>query len=187
MSYAIEPLPREKWKGCPIPLEYMTDRYYDVSVGRTGAGWDIAVSLRRFDAPVAHTQAEYDYPDGLYQDWWEDAQAYGIVEDGALLAAIELCPETWSKRLMVTELFVAPKLRGQGWGRRLIDLAKRETVAGGHRALILETQSCNVNAVDFYLHMGFELIGFNTCCYTNRDVERREVRFNMGWFPEKEP
>lgn len=93
---------------------------------------------------------------------------------------IELCPETWSKRLMVTELYVAPTLRGQGWGRRLIELAQKKAVEGGCRALILETQSCNVNAVDFYLHMGFSLIGFDTCCYTNRDVDRREVRFDMG-------
>ncbi len=22
----------------------------------------------------------------------------------------------------------------------------------------------------------------DSCCYTNRDLERKEVRFNMGWF-----
>lgn len=183
MSHVIEYLPPERWKGAPIPLEYTTESYYDIAVKRTPTGYDIPIVKRCFDAPVTHAQAEYDYPDGLYQDWWEGAEAYGIVEDGALLAAIELCPETWSKRMMVTELWIAPELRRQGWGRRLIDLAKRKTVEADCRALILETQSCNVNAVEFYLHMGFELIGFDTCCYTNRDVERREVRFNMGWFP----
>ena len=184
MAYRIEHLPAEAWKGTPIPLEYTSEYYYDVAVNRTAAGCDISIAKRRFETPVTHTQAEYDYPDGLYAPWWEKAEAYGIIEDGALLAVIEVCPEEWSKRLMVTELYVAPALRGQGWGRKLMDLAKALTVEKGCRALMLETQSCNVNAVDFYRHMGFELIGFDTCCYTNRDIERREVRFNMGWFPE---
>lgn len=184
MARQIEFLPAERWKGTPIPLEYATEYYYDVAIDRAPTGCDISIAKRRFDAPVTHTQEEWGFPDGLYADWWEGAEAYGIVEDGALRAAIELCPETWSKRMMITELWIAPELRGQGWGRRLIELAKRKTVEAGCRALILETQSCNVNAVEFYRHMGFELIGFDTCCYTNRDVERREVRFNMGWFPE---
>lgn len=184
MPYTIEYLPAERWKGTPIPLEYTSETYYDVAVNRTAQGYDIPIMKRRFEAPVTHTQAENDFPDGLYADWCEKAEAYGIVEDGALLAVIEVCPEEWSKRMMVTELWISPELRGQGWGRRLMELAQARTVEGGYRALILETQSCNVNAVDFYMHMGFTLIGFDACCYTNRDIERREVRFNMGWFPE---
>ena len=185
MNRQIEFLPPERWKGTPIPLEYTTEYYYDVAIHRTPTGCDIPIVKRCFDAPVTHTQAENDFPDGLYTDWWEKAEAYGVVEDGELLAVIEVCPEEWSKRMTVTELWVAPKLRGQGWGRRLIELARARTTEGGYRALILETQSCNVNAVEFYRHMGFELIGFDTCCYTNRDIERREVRFNMGWFPDR--
>lgn len=184
MAYRIEYLAPQVWKGTPVPLDYTSGTYYDIAVGRRAEGYDISIVKRRFETPVTHTQAEKGFPDGLYADWWEKAEAYGIVEGDALLAVIEVCPEEWSKRLMVTELFVAPELRGQGWGRRLIDLAKALTVEKGCRALMLETQSCNVNAVDFYRHMGFELIGFDTCCYSNRDVERREVRFNMGWFPE---
>ena len=184
MERRIEYLPVDRWKGTPIPLEYTSDAYYDIAVRRTAAGYDIPIVKRRFETPVTHTQEEYGFPDGLYADWWEKAEAYGVAEGKALLAVIEVCPEEWSQRLMVTELFVSRALRGQGWGRRLIDHAKALTVEKGCRALTLETQSCNVNAVDFYLHMGFELIGFDTGCYSNRDVERREVRFNMGWFPD---
>lgn len=64
-----------------------------------------------------------------------------------------------------------------------MELAKNQAVAEGRRAVILETQSCNVGAVGFYLHEGFTLIGFDTCCYSNRDIERREVRLELGWFP----
>lgn len=184
MAYSIEYLPPERWKGVSIPLAYTSEYYYDVALSQTATGYDIPIVKRRFETPVTHTQEEWGFPDRLYQDWLDAPEAYGIVEDGALLAVIEISPETWSKRMMVMELYIAPELRGQGWGRKLIELAKRKTVEAGCRAMILETQSCNVNAVEFYRHMGLELIGFDTCCYTNRDVERREVRFNMGWFPD---
>ncbi|MBR5059963.1 MAG: GNAT family N-acetyltransferase, partial [Clostridia bacterium] len=125
------------------------------------------------------------YPDSLYADWWENARAFGIVEDGKLLAAVEICPEEWSNRLLITELFVGEKIRGKGYGKKLIDLCKEIAVRGGYRALMLETQSSNENAIGFYLHEGFTLIGFDSCCYTNNDIERKEVRFNMGWFPQE--
>lgn len=74
---------------------------------------------------------------------------------GKLLAAIEVCPEEWSNRLIITELFVCEEIRGQGYGKRLIDLAKKITIQKKYRVLMLETQSSNENAVDFYLHEGF--------------------------------
>lgn len=86
---------------------------------------------------------------------------------------------------MVTELWVTEEIRRQGVGRRLMDVVKEQAKAEGRRAIILETQSCNVDAIAFYLSQGFELIGFDSCCYTNRDPERREVRFDMGFFMDR--
>ena len=181
-EYVIQVLEKEKWKGPAIPFSYTSSFYYDTAVQKTGKGFEISIRKERFETPFTHRPDENQ--DRLYQDWWEKAQAYGIIEDGKLLAVIEVCPEEWSNRLMVTELFVDLRLRRQGYGKKLIDLAKELTVRNRYRALMLETQSCNVNAVDFYLHQGFTLIGFDSCCYTNRDLERGEVRLNMGWFPE---
>lgn len=99
-----------------------------------------------------------------------------------MLACIEVCPEEWSNRLIVTELWVSDELRNKGIGKRLMNKAKEIAINQKRRAVILETQSCNTNAIGFYLHEGFELIGFDTCCYTNNDMKRREVRINMGYF-----
>ena len=63
--------------------------------------------------------------------------------------------------------------------------AKEIAKEQNRRAIILETQSCNVRAIAFYRSQGFHLIGFDSCCYTNRDVERREIRFNMGFFMDQ--
>ena len=65
------------------------------------------------------------------------------------------------------------------------DLAKEQAKLQGRRAIILETQSCNVRAIAFYQSQGFELIGFDSCCYTNLDVERHEIRFDFGYFLHK--
>ena len=102
------------------------------------------------------------------------------------MAAIETAPEEWSNRLRVTELWVDEGLRRQGLGHALMELAREQTRRENRRALILETQSCNVNAIGFYLHEGFTLIGFDACCYTNRDLERKEVRVELGWFPPQQ-
>lgn len=46
--------------------------------------------------------------------------------------------------------------------------------------LVLETQTCLAATIDFYLKFGFELIGFDTVAYSNEDVERKEVRLELG-------
>lgn len=182
----IQELSKENWKGTLLPVSYLSDYYYDIWIEKTEDGFHIPIKKKQFEATFRHLPEDGEYPDRLYEDWWENARAFGIVEDGTLLAAIEICPEEWSNRLLITELFVGEEIRGKGYGRKLIDLAKTITIQNKYRVLMLETQSSNVNAVDFYLHEGFTLIGFDTCCYTNNDIERREVRLNMGWFPNPE-
>ena len=178
----IQELDPEKWKGTALPFSYTSEYYYDLSVRRTPDGFTVPIRKQRFASPFTHRPAPWT--DRLFEDWWEKARAFGIVEEGKLRAVIELCPEEWSNRLLITELFVSEELRGRGIGGKLIGLAKELTVKNGYRTLILETQSSNVNAVDFYLHEGFTLIGFDSCCYTNRDLKRKEVRLDMGWFPD---
>lgn len=186
-QYKIIHLPKEQWKNVPIPMRYTTEEYYDVKIEKKGTGFCIDCEKKRLSVPITHYPEEYDFPDKLYQDHWEKACAWGVTEekDGRpeLLACIETCPEEWSNRLMVTELWVHEKLRRKGLGHALMKIAKEQASTENRRAIILETQSCNVPAISFYLQEGFELIGFDSCCYSNRDIDRKEVRLDMGYFP----
>ena len=184
----IVALPKDKWKGTTIPLVTRSDSFYDLEIAPLDReGCTVKIVRKPSEQEIVHTPEEYDFPDSLYQDHWENAEAYGVVSDeGKMLACIEVCPEEWSNRLMVTELWVCDELQKQGLGKRLMDKAKEIAVKQDRRALILETQSCNTNAIGFYLHQGFELIGFDTCCYTNNDIGRREVRINLGFFFHRE-
>ena len=183
MNNEIVPLPKQKWKGTLVPIRYTTDSYFDLELTETDDSIQARMVKKQFAAPVTHTPEEYNFPDKLYQDYWEQAEAYGILseETGELIACIELCPEEWSNRLMVTELWVADRFHRMGLGTRLMNLAKEKAKEQGRRAIILETQSCNVRAIAFYRSQGFRLIGFDTCCYANNDVARHEVRFNFGY------
>ena len=185
MGYDIVFLPKEQWKGTILPIGYTTPTYYDVEVQRKENGFVVDIQLRNFYEPLTIRPETYDFPDSLYQDHWVDAKAYGVFHEGKLIAAMELCPESWSNRLRITELWVDPESQKKGIGGQLMDFAKDYVRQHKHRTLMLETQSCNVNAVDFYLHEGLTLIGFDVCCYNNKDLERKEVRLEMGWFPEE--
>lgn len=181
-------LPKSEWEGTVIPMRYTTEDYFDVEIGKNADGYDVRIQRQRFDTLVSHYPEEYDFPDRLYQPHWEKAYAWGIVGEERdvreLLACIEVCPEEWSNRLMVTELWVHEKLRRQGIGHRLMSLAKKQAALEKRRAIILETQSCNTAAISFYEHEGFRLIGFDSCCYSNNDISKKEVRIDMGFFLE---
>jgi predicted N-acetyltransferase YhbS len=185
MEYKIIHLPKENWKGTIIPIEYKTEKYYDVLVNKTEKGFTIEIEKKDFIEPVTHTPEEYDFPDKLYEDHRENAYAWGVMVQDELVAAMETDPEIWSNRLRITELWVAEKYQKQGIGHALINMAKEQARRERRRAIILETQSCNVNAIDFYQHEGFSLIGMDTCCYKNNDLERKEVRLEFGWFPKE--
>lgn len=186
-SVEIVPLPKDKWKGTVIPMRYTTEEYIDVAVERTAGGFQVLMEKKTFAEPVTHTPEEYDFPDSLYQEHWEKAYAWGVLRGEELIACIETCPEEWSNRLMVTELWVHEDYRRQGIAHALMALAKEQVRRERRRALILETQSCNVGAIAFYMQEGFTLIGFDSCCYQNHDLERKEVRLDLGILYDKKP
>lgn len=188
-KYEIIHLPKDQWEGTVIPMRYTTEEYYDVRIDNAGNGFKVSMQKCKFASPVTHYPEEYDFPDRLYQSHWKKAFAWGIVQDNSgdqeLLACVETCPEDWSNRLIITEFWVHEDLRRQGIGHALMAIAKKQAVLEHRRAIILETQSCNVGAISFYRKEGFELIGFDSCCYSNRDLERKEVRLNLGYFWRK--
>lgn len=184
MELDIILLPKEKWKDYILPIGTVSDTYYDVVIDPLDSeGCTVRLIKKEAVPRIVHTPDEWGYPDKLYQEYRENAEAYGVVSESGdeLIACIEISTEEWSNRLVVDELWIAEGYRGKGLGKRLMDIAKQRANEQGRRAIILETQSCNTNAIGFYLHQGFELIGFDTCCYTNKDTERREVRINMGY------
>ncbi len=185
MQYEIIHLPKETWKGTIIPFQYKTDQYYDVSVNNTEKGFVIEVEKKDITETEPNIPKEHSFQDKLYEDHWEHAYAWGVIDQNELVAAMETDQELWTNRLRITNLWVSEKYQKQGIGHAFIEIAKEQARRERRRAIILETQSCNVNAIGFYQHEGFQLIGMDTCCYKNNDLQRKEVRLEFGWFPEQ--
>lgn len=184
-EYEIVSLPKEQWQGTIIPMRYTTHKYIDVVIQNKETGVDIKLEEKLLDEPISHYPEEYDFPDKLYQEHWEKAYAWGVLNEGKLIACIETCPEEWSNRLMITELWVHEDYRRKGIAHQLMAVAKEQARLECRRAIILETQSCNVGAISFYKTEGFQIIGFDTCCYSNNDIERKEVRLDLGIIIQK--
>ena len=70
--------------------------------------------------------------------------------------------------------------RGEGIGNALIETIIETAKSSGARMAVLETQTCNENAIAFYKRNGFSIIGFDLYSYSNDDPERHEVRIEMG-------
>ena len=133
MIYEIVPLPKEKWKGFPLIMDYQTSEYYDMSVRKTDGGFSMTLEKRSIAPPIVHTSDEYDFPDSLYQSHWQEAEAYGIFDGEELIGAVEVCPEGWSNRLAVTELWVKDGHRKNGVGKALMNKVKELCISRGHR------------------------------------------------------
>jgi ribosomal protein S18 acetylase RimI-like enzyme len=177
MSHVIQPMPPEKFRGYRLVFTYETAAYYDAVITETADGFAVSFEKKPFEHLV---QKEFDAT--LYPDHWENAEAFGIFDGEKLLACLEIWKEDWSNRLRVTELWVDAACRRQGLGKALMDFAKEKARAKNCRALMLETQSCNEKAIAFYRAQGLVFFGFDRSCYDNQDVEKREVRVELGCF-----
>jgi ribosomal protein S18 acetylase RimI-like enzyme len=173
----IMPLEKEKWQGHLLEFRYTSHNYYDVEIARTNDGFQVSFVKKPFDTPFVMTRHDSDR---LFQPWWDDVKAWGIVQEGKLIAAIETASENWNSRLRVTELWVHENHRRKGIAKALMDKAIQRAKDEKRRALVLETQSRNEGAIDFYLNYGFSLMGFDACAYQNNDLDRKEVRMEFG-------
>jgi ribosomal protein S18 acetylase RimI-like enzyme len=173
----ITPLDREKWQGYILPFHYVSHNYYDVEITHSENSVNISFKKRLFDTPFEHMPSDTDK---LFQPWWDDVKAWGIEDNGRLIAVIETAVEEWSNRLRVTELWIDSAYRRKGIGTALMDIAVDRAKDEKRRVLMLETQSRNEGAIAFYFAYGFTLIGFDACAYGNNDLKRKEVRMEMG-------
>ena len=173
----IVSLEREKWLGYVLEFHYVSHSYYDVVINHSDDGFHVSFIKKPFDTPYEYMPND---DDKLFQPWWDDVKASGIINGGKLTAVIETAVERWSNRLRVTELWIDDSCRRRGIGTALMDIAVKRAKDEKRRAIMLETQSCNEAAIAFYLSYGFTLIGFNTCEYGNYDLENKGVRMEMG-------
>jgi ribosomal protein S18 acetylase RimI-like enzyme len=158
-----------------LKSRYLTTSYYDLAIAQEQGIWRIELTLKPLEEPL-----EKDYTGTFFEEHVEEPIAFSATLNEDQIGWIELGYEKWNNRMRVWEFLVKEEFRRIGLGSLLMDLAVRIAKERGARMLVLETQSCNVPAIAFYLKQGFRLIGFDSNAYSNEDIIRREVRLEFG-------
>lgn len=168
----IRPLDKETYAGRKFTARYRTAGYYDICPSETG------FEIRY--VPL-ETAVEKSFDDAFFDGWLEDPVAFGAFEGEELLGYVEGSPESWNNRFRISNICIFDdSRRGKGLGARLLAPMLDAARASGARMLILETQSCNENAIAFYRRNGFDIVGFDLYAYSNTDPQQHEVRIEMG-------
>jgi ribosomal protein S18 acetylase RimI-like enzyme len=158
-----------------LKSKYVTDSYYDLLVTREKEIWRIDLSLKPFEKPL-----EKNYEGRFFEAHVEEPRVFAAVLDGQQVGWIELGYEKWNSRMRVWEFLVRDQFRRKGIGTTLMRHGAEIARQKAARMLVLETQSCNVPAIKFYIKQGFRLIGFDLAAYSNEDINRKEVRLEFG-------
>ena len=159
----------------PLKGEYVTDSYYEISMKRRPKAWKIELYLKSLEKPLKKT-----YKGRLIEEQIEEPRTFAATLNGKQIGWIELGYHKWNNRMRVWEFLVKEEFRRKGIGTTLMRQAVEVAKQKGARMLVLETQSCDVSAIDFYLKQGFDLIGFDLTAYSNEDIKKKEVRLEFG-------
>jgi ribosomal protein S18 acetylase RimI-like enzyme len=158
-----------------IGCKYSTSYYYDVSVFRESGSWRIELTRKALSNTL-----DKDYHGKLFEDHVEEPRVFMAVVGNKQVGWIELGYDKWNNRMRVWEFLVEEEFRKRGIGTSLMNHAVKIAKERGARMLVLETQTNNDTSIDFYLNFGFELIGLDVAAYSNEDIEKKEIRIELG-------
>jgi ribosomal protein S18 acetylase RimI-like enzyme len=158
-----------------IRSRYSTPSYYDVSIVQEPQSWRVSLVRRDFEGVVEKT-----YFGRLFEEHVQEPHVFAALLKDKQVGWIELGYDKWNNRMRVWELLVDEEHRRKGFGTLLMKHAVNITRERGARMLVLETQTNNAEAIDFYLNFGFEFVGLDVAAYSNEDVEKKEVRLELG-------
>jgi ribosomal protein S18 acetylase RimI-like enzyme len=135
------------------------------------------------------TETPVDPP--LYKDYREDELTIQNVQerlqraDGGYVALVDnqvagcviLYLESWRSLARVRDFIVGRQFRRYGIGSLLLNCAADWARNQNCRAILLETQSINYPAIQFYLHNGFEVWGISRNFYPPGPLEYEAAIF----------
>lgn len=165
----------DSYKGKKVIFRYESDYYYDIEYKEIEEGFQYSLVKKPFEEPK-----KKEFESILLEDWLENPTLFAAEYNGEIVGFIELSHETWNNRLRISNIHIEDSHRRKGIGAKLIEQAINFAKDKKIRALVLETQSCNYPAISFYMKCGFSIIGFDLTCYSNEDIEKREVRIEMA-------
>lgn len=170
----IVELSRSEYQGYELDYKYVTKAYYDVSIKKKN---DIKIQIKR---KKLRRKTEKGFQSKLFESYIENPQVFAVFDKRKIVGVIEGSLESWNNRYRIWNILVEKRYRDQGIGQALYKHIEQEAIKLNARAIVLEVQSCNDPAIGFYMKQGLHFIGLNTIEYSNEDVQKKEVRLEMG-------
>ena len=134
------------YKGRKLRFEYVTPGYLELNI----LDLSFCFEYKGFDEPQSR-----GFEDELLSDWLEKPILFGAFVDDELAGIIEGSMEQWNKRFRISNLLVFEPYRKQQIASRLLDHMMLEAKQVKARMIILETQSCNIPAIECYRKKDF--------------------------------
>ena len=173
----IKELDYNKYKGQKYQAEILSDRYLSIE-RMAGSDDDEGFEIKWV---MSEEPLRMSITEDLLQDWLNEPVAYGAFEGEELLGMVEGFLEKWNNRFRIANICVFDQAnRRTGIGTKLMETILKDAVKSGARMVILETQTFNYKAISFYKKHGFEIIGFDRYCYSNRGPQEHNMRLEMG-------
>lgn len=175
----IKELEKEKWKNVEVYFSDYADASFGINVIEDN-GFKVDIRKEKLDERKC-----VRYPMRLFNNGFNNVQAFGVFDDDKLVGGIEFGTEdAWKQypRLFITLLWVDEGYRRMGLAASLVNKAKERAKNENLRAVFVSTWSRNEHAVAFYLSQGFKLIGFDSCWKSNEDAEKYEALLYFGFF-----
>lgn len=168
----IKRLNKNDYAGKEFKVCYQTNGYYDIVPDKLG----FKIQYVPFETCVSRS-----FTDKFFGEWLDNPTAYGAFEDEKLIGFVEGAIEQWNNRFRISNICIFEQTtRNSGIGTALMQTILAEAIKTNARMVVLETQSCNENAIRFYKKMGFDIIGFDLYSYSNKDPQKHEIRIEMG-------
>ena len=169
----IRALDYGEYKGFELDCHYVTKAYREIKITDDKR---IKIHIKR----KRMKKETRGFTGVLYESHIRNGMACGVFERKKLIGVIEGSLETWHNVYRIWNMWVDPRYRREGYGNALMKHIYNEAESLGARAIILEVQSCNDQAIKFYEAMGLHFVGFDTLAYTNEDIKNKEVRLEYG-------
>lgn len=168
----IKELDYKKFKNKKYHADIKTDRVLSIEPSEQGFSMKWTKLGKEMVMPL---------DDDILSDRLENPKAFGAYEGNTLIGFVEGFLEQWNNRYRISNICVFDDAnRRSGVGASLLEQILEEAKTSGARMAVLETQSFNHTAIEFYKKHSFEIIGFDRYAYSNKGPKENNMRIEMG-------
>ncbi|MFX0008708.1 MAG: GNAT family N-acetyltransferase [Candidatus Hermodarchaeota archaeon] len=159
---------------------YKSNCFYDVEIKTKtqNDGWIIDITKKPFTEPFIRNIEGFVFETKVNFD--KEEYYVALNDENIELGYICVIYQKWHNLARLWDIEVNEKFRRQGIGKILLDFMEERARDWKCRAIGIECQSSNYPAISFYRKNGYNFTGADIIAYSNDDIKKCEVKFEMS-------